>query len=181
MHFKSIRIIGNDTIVEERQIDLNSGDDGMNFSFRFDGDMDSLIGNESSFRFNFDFDSLFQEQFQQPFQFRNFFGEGNISVGTPTFSVEDVAIYSEKNRVKDFYIKPVPGQNILLVEAKLDNKKTIYSVYDHRGTALVYEKIRRGSGGDFRRVIRMDNLKSGTYFVEIKNGKSIKKKRIILQ
>ncbi len=221
MHFKSIRIIGNDTIVDERHIGLDPSSGNGNFFFRFGDEGDTLMqGYGETIP---DSDSILQEYLTRPFgrqflpsdsgqyQFRfrfpdtdmqganpfgfdfkqispdifpfqdgmpgsNFFSFGR----TPSFSVEDVEIYPENNTIKDFDIKAVPGTPILIVQANLDNKKSVYNVYDNRGNTIHNEKIRKIEGS-FRRVLRLDEMKSGTYFVEIKNGKSTKKKRITIR
>lgn len=222
VYFKSMRIIGNDTIVDERQMDLSPSNQGKNsFFFRFGDDTDSLsTGFEG---LTPDTDSLFREFFTRPFgrmglpsdtsqfefRFRWPEGEGlqtepfrfdfrDISPElfgspgmtgpgrlfgfgqTPSFSVEDVAIYPENNSVREFEIKPVPGTSMLLIRANLDNKRSEYTVYDNRGNTITREKLRRIKG-EFTRVLSLDELKSGTYFVEIKNGKSTKKKRITVR
>ncbi|MFO7722658.1 MAG: T9SS type A sorting domain-containing protein [Bacteroidales bacterium] len=223
MHLKSIRIIGNDTIVDERHIDLDGNQRDASIFFRFGDGFDTLIQGEEWFRFDEDTDSLFKGFFRSPFNLsfpgmdtsmmnprygmpeqwlRNFpdmnmhhFREinpetfqmpdqrrwgGYIPMKQPSFSVEDVAIYPKKNSVKNFHIKPLPGTSVLLVEADLDNKKSVYTVYDQLGRTIHQEKIGRMEG-DFRRVLDMAELKTGTYFVEIKNGKSTKKKRLTIR
>jgi hypothetical protein len=98
----------------------------------------------------------------------------------PNFSIEDVEAYKPDNSVKNFVVRPVPGASILMVEADLDNKRSTYTVYDNRGNTIHHERLRRVEG-DFKRVIDLSELKSGTYFVQIKNGKSTKKKRITVR
>jgi hypothetical protein len=218
VYFKSIRIIGNDTIIDERQMDLSPSSQGNNsFFFRFGDDSDSMSpGFEGMMP---DSDSLFREFFARPFGRQGFpsdtarlelkfrfpdtdtwqgepfrfdlpemfatpggttrgglFGFGH----TPTFSIEDVAVYPENNTVKQFEISPVPGTTLLLVRASLDNKKSEYIVYDNRGNTITHEKLRR-INGEFVRVLSLDKLQSGTFFVEVKNGKSAKKKRITVR
>ncbi len=223
MHFKSIRIIGNDTVVNEKHIDLNDSNPGTNFYFRFGDDFDTLI-QDFGVGPDLDIDSLIHQYFAKPFdRFSPFFpGDSMFSPyrfrfpnyqypdgepywfdyrqirpeqfqipeyqdrgrlwpsRIPSFSIEDVAIYPEENSVRNFVIKPVAGSNMLMVEADLDNKRTVYSVYDNRGKVLQYEKLKKVDR-EFRRVLKLDDLKSGIYFVEIKNGKSTKKKRLTIR
>jgi len=220
--FKSMRIVGNDTLIDERQMDLSPSSQGNNsFFFRFGDDSDTLFSGFE--RVMPDTDSLFREFFARPFgrsgffsdsnqvEFRFRFPDGDMQQGepfrfdfreltpdlfmapggtgrgglfgfgqTPSFSVEDVAIYPESNTVREFEIKPVPGGSLLLVKATLDNKRSEYIVYDNRGNTITHEKFRRIKG-EFTRVLSLEELKSGTYFVEIKNGKSTKKKRITVR
>ncbi|HRZ41439.1 MAG TPA: T9SS type A sorting domain-containing protein [Bacteroidales bacterium] len=222
VYFKSIRIIGNDTLVEEKNMDLDYGTSG--FSFRFGDEEDSLSSDDMIREFRFDtpdsldLNRLFRNpQWSEPFNsdsllnhFRFSFpeievpgdepyhfefrlpdegsfgypdnpGQQLIRPGSfPVFSVEDVAIYPESNSVKNFVIRPVPGAGIFLVEADLNNKKSEYTVYDNKGKVLYSEKF-RNEGGSFRRVLTLKELGTGTYFVEVKNGRSIKKKRLTLR
>lgn len=222
VYFKSIRIIGNDTLVEEKNIDLDVGTSG--FSFRFGDEGDTISSDEiiREFRFDtpdsldlnrlfrdpqwsepFDTDSLinhfrfsfpdievpqtepYQFEFKLPdqgfFSFPDTHGQQPLWQNRfPVFSVEDVAIYPESNSVKNFVIKPVPTAGIFLIEAELNNKKSEYTVYDNRGKVLYSEKF-RNEWGSFRRILTLKELGSGTYFVEVKNGRSIKKKRLTLQ
>lgn len=218
MRLKSIRIIGNDTLVNERHIDLNDQTRGTNLFFRFGDDFDTLIQGFGGNGFDPDIDSLLQNFFARPFhhgeqmfpgdstmrdlrfqipqfgfpgiepfryEFREVIPDGSGRGGyyrsrIPGFSIEDVAIYPEKNSVRNFEIKPIPGSSMLMVEAELDNKRSVYTVYDNRGKTLHHEKIRRVEG-EFRRVLNLDELESGTYFVEIQNGKSTKKKRLTIR
>jgi hypothetical protein len=225
MHLKTIRITGNDTLVNERHIDLDGNQRNANLFFRFGDGFDTLIRGDEWFRFDMETDSLLKGFFLSPFdrgfpgfpgldssimhpRFRmpdqwlrnvpdmNMYhfrdinpeglqipdqrGWGLLPMRQPVFSVEDVAIYPEKNSVKNFNIKPLHGTTVLLIEAELDNKKSVYTVYDQRGKTIHQEKIGRMEG-DFRRVLDMSEMKSGTYFVEIKNGKSTKKKRLTIR
>lgn len=223
VYFKSIRIIGNDTIVDEKSYDLDQPGLGQKFSFRFGDDEDTLDGdnptgfffhgpedsvhwelNELPFRNGeqlFDTDSLFRNfQFkipgweqQEPFRFdfrelnpgQFLTPEGLYPVVPgmqrfPVFSVEDVAIYPESNSVKNFVIRPVQAAGILITEADLNNKRSTYTVYDSKGKVLVQEKF-KNIDGKFRRILDLQELKSGTYFVEIKNGRSVKKKRLTIR
>jgi hypothetical protein len=222
MHFKTIRIIGNDTVVNEKHINLNPNGGSSSFHFNFEHDFDTLIQEYrgdiqqydtlsddlffspferksgitidsmiQQFRFRFpDTEQFGGEQFRfefpeltpenLPFLHGNPFGDLFTMNRSPNFSVEDVAIYPETNRVRDFNIKSIPGTNILIIEAKLDNKNTEYTVYDDKGNNIHYEQLKRIEG-DFSRILKMDELKNGTYFVEIKNGKSTKKKRITIR
>jgi hypothetical protein len=226
MHLRTIRIIGNDTLVSERHLDLDGEQRNTNLFFRFGDGFDTLVQGEDWFRFDMDTDSLLKGFFLSPFgrsfpgmqgldsnlfnqrsrmpdqwlrnfpdvnmyHFRDITPEGfqipdqhgwnsMIQRRQPSFSVEDVAIYPEKNSVKNFIIKPMPGTTVLLVEAELGNKKSVYTVYDQRGNVLQQERIERLEG-EFRRVLDMSEMQSGTYFVEIKNGKSTKKKRLTIR
>lgn len=222
VYFKSIRIIGNDTLVDEKNLDLDFGTSGFNFRFGDEEDTLSSDGILREFRFDtpdsldlnrffgdpqwsvpFNADSLInQYRFSfpeidvpqsEPFRFEfklpdhEFFSYPDIPGQQPfvqnrfpVFSVEDVAIYPEPNSVKNFVIKPVPAAGIFLIEAELNNKKSEYTVYDTKGKVLYSEKF-RSEGGSFRRVLSLHELGSGTYFVEIKNGRSIKKKRLTLR
>lgn len=226
MYFKSIKIIGNDTIVNERHIDLDDVDGSTNFFFRFGDNDDTLIKEQgNTLGLDFYLDSMMQ-RFISPFEkrvplipgdtsFNNFhfripdfnFPQGETfrfdfrdaqpeifqipngrhqrgftgRKGFPSFSVEDVEIYPEDNTVRNFEIRPLPGSNMFLVEAELDNKRTEYTVYNNRGETIYYERLRRIEGGDFRRVLLLDEISPGTYFVEIKNGRSTKKKRVIIR
>jgi len=224
MHFKSIRIIGNDTLINEQHIDLNEKNRGTNLFFRFGDDFDTLISGYQGFGFDSDIDSLLNRFLGRPFhhgeplfpgdstmkdfrfripqfgmpgtepfryEFREIvpdgyrmpegLGRGGFFGGrVPGYSVEDVAIYPEKNSVRNFEIRPIPGSNMLMIEADLDNKRSVYTVYDNRGKTIQHEKLRRVEG-EFRRVLDLGEMKSGTYFVEIKNGRSTKKKRLTIR
>lgn len=96
------------------------------------------------------------------------------------FSVEDVMIDPEVNSIEDFEIRLIPGTNLLMIKAKIDDKKTKYIVTNEEGQELHFESIREISS-DFVRILDMEELKSGTYFVLIVNGKSTHKKRIIIR
>lgn len=224
MHFKSIRIIGNDTLINEQHIDLNEENRGTNLFFRFGDDFDTLISGYQGFGFDSDIDSLLNRFLGRPFshgeplfpgdstmngfrfripqfgmpgtepfryEFREIvpegymmpegFGRGGFIGGrAPNYSVEDVAIYPEDNSVRNFVIRPLAGSRMLIIEADLDNKRSVYSVYDNRGKTIQHEKLRRVDG-EFRRILDLGELKSGTYFVEIKNGRSTKKKRLTIR
>jgi hypothetical protein len=214
VYFRTIRITGNDTIVEERHYDM--GQPGRNaFSFRFGDDIEEGIQGwggavpsadstekETIERFSggeriFSDSSRIDLRFSLPgmdlpgFDFRQFtpdlfrmpdglIGEGRSTARIPAFSVEDVAIYKENNSVRNFRVRPVPGTPILIVEADLDNKRSVYTVYDNRGNTIHSESLRRIEG-EFRRILDLTKMESGTYFVKIKNGNSTKKKRITIR
>ncbi len=225
-YFKSIRIIGNDTLIEEKNFDFGDEPGQQGFNFRFDTGGDSLFmdGSFRGFRFDSDdslsFDGMFPDRITpgiHPFNtdsllnhFRFSFPEIDIQQGKPfhfefkipdgegfrepvmpgldlfrqgnfpMFSVEDVAIYPESNTVRNFVIKPVAAAGIFLIEAELSNKKSEYTVYDQRGKVIASERF-RSQGGTFKRVLTLQELGSGTYFVEVKNGRSIKKKRLTIR
>jgi hypothetical protein len=217
MFFRSVTITGNDTIINEKHIDLDGTGQNGSFTFRFgDGTDTTFQGFGGAFNTT---DSLFERFMRNPFRSGGLFGDSSAfdfrfsfpdsgmpedqirrinpdifnlphtwsdmesmfnSPRTPNFSIEDVEVYKPENSVRNFVVRPIPGSQILVVEADLDNKRSTYTVYDNRGNTILHERLRRVEG-DFKRVIDLNELKSGTYFVEIKNGKFTKKKRITVR
>jgi hypothetical protein len=224
VYFRSMRIIGKDTIVEEKRYNLDKPAGDNQFSFRFGDGADTSVFEDIQRDFKFDFnDTLDEGIFGMPFRFQDRhlfedsvikrfrlpdpgsevpgqdffhydFREPDMGVfrfpelpgggmfktkNFPVFSVEDVAIYPESNSVRNFTIRPLTEAGIFLIEAELSNKRSSFTVYNNRGKLMIKERFRPYEG-TFRRVLTLDDLKAGTYFVEVKNGKSIKKKRLTI-
>lgn len=135
--------------------------------------------------FNKSFPLEMDTAFSKEYNFQMIPRDSNYSFREKKFSNNDITaeniIIPGKQAVSDYSVFPLPGERALKIVFQLNPGKATQLILKNENQKAIYKEKMPKASGIYTRLLDMNVYMPGTYYLEVRQGKSVSASRIILQ